>query len=63
METFFRSDRSGGTGYLLPESHSDFALTVVVEDLGILVLCLALLALIAVIVVWRLRRTRSSGDS
>jgi cell division protein FtsW len=47
----------------LSESHTNFVLTVVVEEFAFIIVCLALLALLAFIVIRRLWRARSSGDS
>jgi len=44
----------------LPESHTDFVLTVVAEDWRLVMLWLALLALCVTVVIWRLRRHRSN---
>jgi cell division protein FtsW len=40
----------------LPDSHTDFVFAIGVDESGIIILCLALLALSAVLVIRRLRR-------
>jgi len=40
----------------LPESHTDFVFTVGVDAIGIIILCFAALALLAVLIVWKRRR-------
>jgi cell division protein FtsW (lipid II flippase) len=40
----------------LPDSHTDFVFAIDLEDPGIIILCLALLALSAFFVIRRLRR-------
>ena len=67
MESFARGGwlgRGPGEGTvkrLLPESHTDFVFAVGAEEFGI-VLCLALLALFAFIVIRTLRHSIESGD-
>jgi cell division protein FtsW len=66
MEAFSNDGWSGlGPGLAiryLPDSQTDFVLTAVVEDLGAVILCFALLALFTFIVIWRRLRARSNDD-